>query len=77
MNVLVINVGSTTLKYACLNPHTGARLCDGLIDRIGQPGGDAPTHQQAAETALQQVQHLEYGMIGHRIVHGPYGISFN
>ena len=53
MNVLVFNVGSTTLKYACIHVPTGERLYEGLVDRIGQSDGDAPDHLTAARTALR------------------------
>lgn len=70
MRILVLNVGSTTLKYACLDPATGERYASGLIDRIGQPGGDAANHAAAAEAAMVCVANLAPEAIGHRIVHG-------
>ncbi len=53
MNVFVFNVGSTTLKYACIDVASGDRLYQGLIDRIGQTGGEAPDHLTAAHMALE------------------------
>ena len=38
MNVLVINAGSSSLKYQLLNPETGALLAKGLCERIGIDG---------------------------------------
>ena len=38
MNVLVINAGSSSLKYQLLNPATGALLAKGLCERIGIDG---------------------------------------
>ena len=35
MNILVINAGSSSLKYQLLNPETGALLAKGLCERIG------------------------------------------
>ena len=35
MNVLVINAGSSSLKYQLLNPETGVLLAKGLCERIG------------------------------------------
>lgn len=34
--VLVLNAGSSSLKYQLVEPHGGARLAVGLIDRIGE-----------------------------------------
>jgi len=82
MNILVFNVGSTTLKYACIDVETGARLYEGLVDRIGQTGGDAPDHLTAARIVLQRSGVLastgvdkpsdapELSAIAHRIVQG-------
>ncbi len=38
MNVLVINAGSSSLKYQLLNPETGDLLAKGLCERIGLDG---------------------------------------
>ena len=38
MNVLVINAGSSSLKYQLLNPATGVLLAKGLCERIGIDG---------------------------------------
>ena len=38
MNVLVINAGSSSLKYQLLNPETGDLLAKGLCERIGIDG---------------------------------------
>ena len=38
INVLVINAGSSSLKYQLLNPATGALLAKGLCERIGIDG---------------------------------------
>ena len=35
MNILVINAGSSSLKYQLLNPETGVLLAKGLCERIG------------------------------------------
>ena len=38
MNILVINAGSSSLKYQLLNPDTGKLLAKGLCERIGIDG---------------------------------------
>ncbi len=70
MNVLVFNVGSTTLKFACFDMPSGTRLTHGTVDRIGQPGGDAANHLSAANVTLQRHSDLEIAALGHRIVQG-------
>lgn len=74
MIALVLNVGSTTLKFACIDTQTNRRLTDGTVDRIGQTGGDAHDHSAAVEKVLEQHRPFQIDVIGHRIVHG--GESF-
>jgi acetate kinase len=38
---LVLNAGSSSLKYRLLDPVSGAVSADGIVERIGQPGGRA------------------------------------
>ena len=38
MNILVINAGSSSLKYQLLNPETQEVLAKGLCERIGIDG---------------------------------------
>ena len=38
MNVLVINAGSSSLKYQLMNPETGDVAAKGLCERIGIDG---------------------------------------
>lgn len=40
MKVLVINAGSSSLKYQLLDMDTGVALCKGLCERIGMEGGN-------------------------------------
>lgn len=69
-NVLVLNVGSTSLKYAVVEPTSGNKTQRGLVDRIGQPDGEAPNYEAAVEQMLAQVDFRSIGSIGHRVVHG-------
>ena len=66
MNVLVINAGSSSLKYQMMNPETGDVSAKGLCERIGIDGrlthkvGDKkvvkdiamPTHSEAIQSVL-------------------------
>lgn len=38
MNILVINAGSSSLKYQLMNPDTGDIAAKGLCERIGLDG---------------------------------------
>ena len=42
MNILVINAGSSSLKYQLMNPETGDVSAKGLCERIGIDGRLTP-----------------------------------
>ena len=80
MNILVINAGSSSLKYQLLNPDTQEVLAKGLCERIGidgkftyKPAGKAPikdadvampTHSEAIQTVLHALVDEKNGVIG-------------
>ncbi len=78
MNILVINAGSSSLKYQLLDPETGKLLAKGLCERIGIdgrlnhqiPGADKrvfnipmPTHAEAIQSVIDALLNPEYGVI--------------
>ncbi|OBK70680.1 acetate kinase [Mycobacterium sp. 1274761.0] len=75
MTVLVINSGSSSLKYAVVEPDSGEMVADGIVERIGDgPVGD---HAQALQQAFRQLaksgrplDSLGLMAVGHRVVHG-------
>ncbi len=80
MNVLVINAGSSSLKYQLLNPANGELLAKGLCERIGIDGKftyaptgkqklDAvdvamPTHSEAIKAVLDALVDPQNGVVG-------------
>lgn len=66
MRILVINSGSSSLKYRFLGAD-GDVLAKGLIERIGQ---DVPDHRAALELALRDIDAASVDAVGHRVVHG-------
>ncbi|NLF05982.1 MAG: acetate kinase [Actinomycetales bacterium] len=70
--VLVVNSGSSSLKYQLVEPETATAVTSGLVERIGEPGGVAD-HGEALREALDALEPLdEAGIVavGHRVVHG-------
>jgi acetate kinase len=74
--VLVLNAGSSSLKYQLLDMPDGTRAADGTIERIGEPGGPAD-HAEALRTAADELANRRLGLdsprlavVGHRVVHG-------
>ena len=74
--VLVLNSGSSSLKYSLVQPDTGVSLIDGIVERIGEDEG-VVDHEAALRLAFDRVAEAggdfdQQGLIavGHRVVHG-------
>ncbi|PXV95944.1 acetate kinase [Lachnotalea glycerini] len=78
MNILVINCGSSSLKFQLINSDTEAVLAKGLCERIGidgrlvyQPAGKEkeiteaamPTHKEAIQMVLDALMNAKTGVI--------------
>jgi acetate kinase len=81
MRVLVINCGSSSLKYALYDTKTRVATVKGLVERIGTPeavlkrggeaqGVNAPDHTAALEMISRLEDFSALDAIGHRVVHG-------
>lgn len=80
MKILVINCGSSSLKYQLMDMKNNSPLAKGLVERIGLPGAllthrpkdgekeiivaDIPNHEVAIQLIMETVVHPEYGVIG-------------
>lgn len=53
-NVLVLNAGSSSIKYQLIDPHDGERVATGLIERIGEPTGYL-THQTNGQHIAREI----------------------
>ncbi|HME16982.1 MAG TPA: acetate kinase, partial [Mycobacterium sp.] len=45
--VLVINSGSSSLKYQLVQPNSGRSLADGIVEQIGEPSSSVSDHDAA------------------------------
>ncbi|MFH1843587.1 MAG: acetate kinase [bacterium] len=79
-NVLVLNCGSSSLKYQLLDMSSERLLAKGLVERIGLETGKhsydrpeqeylvwelpVPDHARAIELLLEALQHDEHGVVG-------------
>jgi acetate kinase len=69
-SVLVLNSGSSSLKYAVVDPDSGEQAVDGIVERIGD--GEVPDHSAAMRVVFDELADHIDGLIavGHRVVHG-------
>ena len=68
MLILVLNVGSSSVKYQVVDTDTGEALVKGLAENIGEGG---VSYEDAIAHALGSLpKSLELSGVGHRVVHG-------
>ncbi len=68
MKILVINSGSSSIKYKLFHmPHTKL-ISRGLIEHIGEAGSNVRDHYAGLKIILNKL--TEVDLVGHRIVHG-------
>lgn len=67
MNILVINCGSSSLKFELFQSKPLASVKSGMIDRIGTK---VKTHSDAVKKVFQILKNEKIDVIAHRVVHG-------
>lgn len=68
--VLVLNVGSSSLKYQVVDPAGGKTLLAGHVERVDRTGITAALGTVTAELDQGRVPAEDLRAIGHRVVHG-------
>jgi acetate kinase len=68
--VLVLNSGSSSVKYALLDPETGRRPLNGQVEDIGGSGGSYHDAITQILGHLDDKGHVDLTGAGHRVVHG-------
>ncbi|WP_197283685.1 acetate kinase [Mycobacterium sp. Marseille-P9652] len=75
--VLVINSGSSSLKYQLVDPASGSARASGHVERIGEDSSSVPDHDAALRRAFEQLSDDGIDLaacglraVGHRVVHG-------
>jgi len=67
VKVLVINCGSSSVKWQVVESTSGARLAEGKAERIGEGGR---TLEEALAEILEEAKAHGPEAVGHRVVHG-------
>jgi acetate kinase len=75
--VLVINSGSSSLKFQLVDPDSGVSREGGMVQQIGEPSSRAADHEEALRLAFEQMAESGIDLkacgllaVGHRVVHG-------
>jgi acetate kinase len=76
-HVLVINSGSSSLKFQLVDPDSGVAQATGNVENIGEPSSPVSDHQAALRRAFDtlgedgiDLRHCGLVAVGHRVVHG-------
>lgn len=74
--VFVVNSGSSSIKYQLVDVESEASVLSGSLERIGEEGGDAPSHAAGMRQVLSELgSEHDIAAVGHRVVHG--GATFD
>ncbi|BDB40267.1 MULTISPECIES: acetate kinase [Mycobacterium] len=75
--MLVINSGSSSLKFQLVDPDSGESRATGVVEQIGEPASPVADHEAALRRAFEiladdGIDLGECGLVavGHRVVHG-------
>lgn len=67
----VVNSGSSSIKYQLIDVDSEDVVLSGMLERIGEPGGDATDHASGLRHVLEQLgSDADISVVGHRVVHG-------
>jgi acetate kinase len=73
MKILVINCGSSSIKYELFCMPQEKKIVKGLIEHIGEEGSHVKDHYSGLREILKDIHGV--GAIGHRVVHGAEKFS--
>ncbi|MGA2775523.1 MAG: acetate kinase [Candidatus Omnitrophota bacterium] len=68
MKILVINSGSSSIKYKLFQMPKDRLIAKGIIEHIGEKGSKVSSHYEGLKIVLSKVSAVD--AVGHRVVHG-------
>ncbi|MCX5715178.1 MAG: acetate kinase [Candidatus Omnitrophica bacterium] len=68
MNILIINSGSSSIKYKLFHLPKRKFVLRGVIEHIGEKGSSIQDHFSGLSLVLKKIRDVD--MVGHRVVHG-------
>ncbi len=86
--ILVLNSGSSSLKFAVIEPASGQVIAHGIAERLGSDEptfefaskakralGQGAAHAEALAALLGELKGISVVAVGHRVVHGGEAFS--
>ena len=68
MKILVVNSGSSSIKFELFNMPEGKSITKGIIEHIGEKGTKVNNHYAGLKIIFKKISKVH--AIGHRVVHG-------
>jgi acetate kinase len=68
MKILVINSGSSSIKYKLFDMPSENLVSKGSLEHIGEEGSKFSNHYSGLKVILEEIKRVE--AVGHRVVHG-------
>jgi acetate kinase len=68
MKILVINSGSSSIKYKLFDMPSQRLILKGGVDQIGEEGSKCTNHYDGLKNILKEIKSVD--AVGHRVVHG-------
>jgi acetate kinase len=69
LSILVVNCGSSSLKYSLVDVEPQTTVDSGLVERIGE-SGSVRDHREALDSVLASIDTADITAVAHRVVHG-------
>jgi len=69
-SVLVLNAGSSSLKFQVVDPRDGSVSTDGLLERVDETGSETALQHLTEALGRAGVTASSLFAVGHRVVHG-------
>jgi acetate kinase len=68
MKILIINCGSSSIKYKLFDMPKEERIKKGIVEQVGEKGSNIKDHYSGLKIILEKIHSVD--AVGHRVVHG-------
>jgi len=68
MKILIINCGSSSIKYKLFDMPKEEQIKKGIVEQVGEKGSNIKDHYSGLKIILEKIRSVD--AVGHRVVHG-------